>query len=100
MAVKGAQAGSFLGTASAVPSLVYTAYANGPSAVTAESALQMATTRAGTGFTYGLAAISALGAYKVLSLDKDGVQDRAYRLHYNSETPPFHPVNLLSALYL
>mmetsp|Transcript_3904 Transcript_3904/g.11061 ORF Transcript_3904/g.11061 Transcript_3904/m.11061 type:complete len:157 (+) Transcript_3904:281-751(+) len=83
VAMKGAQAGSVLGVASVAPSLLYTAYRQGSGAVTADAAFTMAATRAGTGLTYGLAAMSVAAALKVMNTDKDGLQDRAYRLHYN-----------------
>eukprot|EP00873_Tetraselmis_striata_P028750 jgi/Tetstr1/449014/TSEL_036239.t1 len=81
--VKGAQAGSFLGAASTAPSLALQAYRSGASALTLQGAVSMARGRAGAGLAYGLAATSVLGAAKVLSMDTDGAQDRAYRLHYN-----------------
>ena len=36
------------------------------------------------GFALGTAALSAGSAYKISTLDKDGVDDRVYRLHYHA----------------
>lgn len=86
--LKGAQAGSVLGAASVVPSLAADAYQKGAASLNAESAATMAAARAGTGLTYGLAAMSVLGAVRLLNMDTEGAQDRAYRMHYNGNAHP------------
>eukprot|EP00951_Prasinocladus_malaysianus_P013540 scaffold102481_cov43-Prasinocladus_malaysianus.AAC.1 len=81
IAVKGAQAGSIIGAASVAPSLAIAAYKGG--SIKPKLALDMLTNRSARGLAVGLVAVSALGAARVASLDTDGIQDRAYRLHYN-----------------
>jgi len=36
------------------------------------------------GFALGTAALSAASAYKISTLDKEGIDDRVYRLHYHA----------------
>uniref|UniRef100_A0A061SFB9 Uncharacterized protein n=1 Tax=Tetraselmis sp. GSL018 TaxID=582737 RepID=A0A061SFB9_9CHLO len=83
IATKGAQAGSVLGAASVLPTLAYKAYSAGSGSITGPEVLQLLTQRSAAGCQYGFAAVSVLGAIRILSIDKEGVQDRAYRLHYN-----------------
>ena len=84
IAVKGAQAGSVIGAGTAGTSILYNMYKTGK----AGPAMDIALTRTGTGFAYGLAAVSVLGAARMMQLDADGIQDRAYRLHYNGPSVP------------
>ena len=91
IAVKGAQTGSVLGAGAAGTSILYNIYKTGQTG----PAMDIALTRTGTGFAYGLAAVSVLGAARMMQLDADGIQDRAYRLHYNGP-PPFPIIHRMS----
>jgi hypothetical protein len=86
--MKGAQAGSVLGAASVAPSMALAAYKSAEQAMTARQAVELAAKRSSVGLTYGLAAMSVVGAVRLVNVDTEGAQDRAYRLHYNGKFLP------------